>query len=269
MQKFNARLGTNYTREEFTDLLFRKGCDEQVRNAWLDVSRETMSDLADFLGKTVKEVGLNTKVGLMSSAQVRHSMEARDWYAVHKGLAQGGEMINRLHLPCYMEISAKEYYLFFNMYPYVCRAYLPKETIILPELENSAFSTFSKDARFLRFQVESAIPLCIDGMTYDIYDFCGNGINEGFGYGEALREIMPYLNGVIHLGIEYDKAEGVIIPADPNEVYNRKADAGNFMRHADHGNGLFRAPQLVPGQHLRPVCRICRRSLRQDPRHSV
>ena len=232
MQRYNEKLGTAYTREEFTDLLFRKGCDEQVRNAWLDVSRETMNDLAEFLGKTVKEVGLNTKVGLMSSAQVRHSMEARDWYAVHKGLAQGGEMINRLHLPCYMEISAKEYYLFFNMYPYVCRAYLPKETIVLPELENSAFSTFSKDTRFLRFQVESAIPLCIDGMTYDIYDFCGNGINEGFGYGETLSGIMPYLNGVINLELEYDKAEGIIIPADPNEVYNRKAITGNFMSYS-------------------------------------
>ena len=77
MQRYNEKLGTNYTREEFTDLLFRKTCDERVRNAWLDVSRETMSDLAEFLGKTVKEVGLNTKVGLMSSAQIRHSMEAR------------------------------------------------------------------------------------------------------------------------------------------------------------------------------------------------
>ena len=232
MQRYNKKLGTNYTREEFTDLLFRKTCDENVRNAWLDVSRETMTDLAEFLGKTVKEVGLNTKVGLMSSAQIRHSMEARDWYAVHKGLAQGGEMINRLHLPCYMEICAKEYYIYFNMFPYVCRSYIPKETVVLPELENSAFSTFSKDARFLRFQVESAIPLCIDGMTYDIYDFCGNGINESFGYGEALSKIMPYLNGVINQGISYDKAEGIIIPADPNEVYNRKADVGNFMSYS-------------------------------------
>jgi hypothetical protein len=118
------------------------------------------------------------------------------------------------------------------MFPYVCRSYIPKETIVLPELENSAFSTFSKNARFLRFQVESAIPLCIDGMTYDIYDFCGNGINEGFGYGEALSKIMPYLNSVINLGIEYDKAKGIIIPADPNEVYNRKADVGNFMSYS-------------------------------------
>jgi hypothetical protein len=69
-------------------------------------------------------------------------------------------------------------------------------------------------------------------MTYDIYDFCGNGINESFGYGEALSKIMPYLNSVINLGIEYDKAKGIIIPADPNEVYNRKADVGNFMSYS-------------------------------------
>ena len=229
MQKYNEKLGAKYTREEFTDLLFRKTCDERVRNAWLDVSRETMTGLAEFLGKTAAEVGLGTKVGLMSSAQIRHSMEARDWYAVHKGLAQGGEMINRLHLPCYMETDAKSYYLYFNMFPYVCRAYLPKETKIYPEMENSAFSTFSKSAKFLQFQLESAIPLCIDGMTYDIYDFCGNGGIESFGYGEKIAEITPYLNGVLNLSLEYDRAEGIIIPADPNEVYNRKAENGNFM----------------------------------------
>ena len=232
MQRYNKKLGTNYTRKEFTDLLFRKTYNEEVRNAWLDVSRETMVDFAEFLGTTVKEVGLNTKVGLMSSMHTYHAMEARDWYAIHKNLAQGGKLINRLHLPCYTEINAKEYYLYFNMYPYVCRAYLPKETVIYPELENAAFNTFSKDARFLRFQVESAIPLCIDGMTYDIYDFCGNGVHESFGYGEALSEIMPYLNGVLNLNIPYESAEGIIIPADPNEVYNRKAEVGNLMSYS-------------------------------------
>ena len=231
MKRYNEKLGTSYSREQFTDLLFRKTCDERVRDAWLDVSRETMTDLAEFLGKTVKEVGLKTKVGLMSSTQNRHSMEARDWYAIHKALAQGGEMINRLHLPCYTETCAKDYYIYFNMFPYVCRAYLPKETIILPELENSVFSTFSKDARFLQFQVESAIPLCIDGMTYDIYDFCGNGIHENFGYGEVISGIMPYLNGVLNLDLRYESTEGIIIPADSNEVYNRKADDGNFMSY--------------------------------------
>ena len=232
MQRYNQKLGANYTREEFTDLLFRKGFDAKVRDAWLDVSRETMVDLANFIGKTIKEVGLNTKVGLMSSAQIRHSMEARDWYAVHKGLAQGGEIINRLHLPCYVEACAKDYYIYFNTTPFVCRAYLPKQTIVLPELENSVFSSYMKDARFLQFQLESAIPLCIDGMTYDIYDFCGNGINEGFGYGEAIAEVMPYLNGVLSLDLQYDSLQGIIIPADPNEVYNREAENGNFMSYA-------------------------------------
>ena len=232
MQRYNQKLGTAYTREEFTDLLFRKTCDERVRDAWLDVSRETMIDVAEFLGKTVKELGLRTRVGLMSSAQIRHALEARDWYAVHKGLAQGGDMINRLHLPCYMEASAKEYYQYFNMNAYVCRAYLPKETLIYPELENGAFSTYAKEARFLQFQLESTIPLCVSGMTYDIYDFCGNGVHESFGYGEAVRSLMPYLNGVIHLPVAYENAEGVIIPADPNEVYNKKAIVGNFMSYS-------------------------------------
>ena len=222
MQKFNEKLGKNYTREEFVDRLFRKTCDEQVKKAWLDVNRECMVDLANFLGKTVQGVGLQTKVGLMSSMHQKHSTEGRDWQGVHQGLAQGGEMINRLHLPCYGEMSGKEYYYWFNCYPFIAREMLPKECKIYPELENGSFSTFSKEARFLQFQLESAIPLCIDGMTYDIFDFVGNGAIEGFGYGQKMKEITPYLNGVLCLAPEFSTLQGVVLPVDEKNVYHRK-----------------------------------------------
>ena len=222
MQKFNEKLGANYTREEFVEKLFKKTCDEDVKRAWLDVNRECMVDLANFIGKTVKGLGLGTKVGLMSSMHQKHSIEGRDWQGVHEGLAQGGEMINRLHLPCYGEMSGKEYFYHFNSTPFIARALLPKECKIYPELENGSFSTYSKEARFLQFQLESAIPLCIDGMTYDIFDFVGNGAIENFGYGEKMREIAPYLNGVLNLSLDFNTLDGVILPADEKNVYNRK-----------------------------------------------
>ncbi len=222
MQKFNEKLGKNYTREQFVDKLFKKTCDEDVKRAWLDVNRECMRELAEFLGKTVKDLGLGTKVGLMSSMHQKHSMEGRDWQGVHNGLAQGGEMINRLHLPCYGEMSGKEYYVLFNYHTVIARALLPKECTIYPELENGSFSTFSKEARFLRFQLESSIPLCVKGMTYDIFDFAGNGAIDGFGYGQKIREITPYLNGVLALAPDFSTLDGVILPADEKNVYNRK-----------------------------------------------
>lgn len=228
MQRYNQLLGTNYTREQFTDRLFRKNPDKRVKKAWLNVNRECMVSLAEDIGRAVARLHLGTKVGLMSSRHEKHALEGRDWHRIHKGFAQVGPIIDRLHLPCYNEISAKEYYLAFNQLPFHCRALLPEQTIVYPELENGSFSTFTKDARFLRFQLESAIPLCIDGMTYDIYDFVGNGIVDNFRYGEVVKEITPYLDGVTNLNLRYNQLDGVILPIDEKTVYKRDVEVKSF-----------------------------------------
>ena len=228
MKEYNKRLGTNYTRQEFTDRLFRKTPEKRVKKAWLEVSRECMVNLANDIGNAVKKMGLGTKVALMSSAHFNHALEGRDWHGIHKGLAAGGPMINRLHLPCYDETSAKRYYFDFAKVSFLCRALLPKQTIVLPELENGAFSTFAKEARFLQFQLESAIPLCIDGMTYDIYDFVGNGVVHHFGYGEVVKKMTPYLTAVKSLKLKYDQLEGVVLPIDEKTVYKRNKPVHSF-----------------------------------------
>lgn len=228
MEKYNQRLGTKYTREEFTDRLFRKNPDKRIKKAWLDVNRECMASLAADIGKTVAALGAGTKIGLMSSMHEMHALEGRDWHALQHGFACGGELIDRLHLPCYHEISGKEYYLQFNRLPFHCRALLPKNTLVYPELENGSFNTFTKEARFLQFQLESAIPLCIEGMTYDIYDFVGNGVVENFRYGEVVRKITPYLNGVLGLNLYYDELDGIILPLDEKTVYKRNAPIKTF-----------------------------------------
>lgn len=222
MRRYNEKLGTAYTREQFVDLLIHKG-NQRVRKAWLDINRNAMVDLAEFLGNVVKTTtNGKTKVGLMSSMHQQHATEGRDWHAIHKALAQGGEMIDRLHLPSYQEISSKQYYYNFNLVPYIGRAFLPNGCKVLPELENGSFNSFTKESRFLQFQLESAIPLCIDGMTYDIFDFVGNGTVESIGYGQAVKEIQPYMNAVCSLALKYDNLVGIICPVDEKTVYHRK-----------------------------------------------
>ena len=241
MKKYNERLGTKYTREEFTDKLFRKECNQKVKKAWLDVNRECMRGLAQEIGDMVRGLGLHTKIGLMSSAHDNHALEGRDWHGIHKAFEVDGVMINRLHLPCYDEISSKTYYLNFNRVPFHLRALLPAKTTIYPELENAAFSTFAKEARFLQFQLESAIPLCIKGMTYDIFDFVGNGAINEFGYGEVVQGITPYLNGVTNLHLQFNTLEGVQLPIYENTAYNRKCKAGfyNLYPEESHFNAYI------------------------------
>mgnify|MGYP006923310146 CR=1 FL=1 len=65
-------------------------------------------------------------------------------------------------------------------------------------------------------------------MTYDIYDFVGNGIVHHFKYGEAVKEITPYLNGVLNLHLQYDTLEGIILPIDEKTVYKQDKKIRSF-----------------------------------------
>jgi hypothetical protein len=181
-----------------------------------------MVGLAAVIGKTVEAEGLGTKVGLMSSPPASHCMEARDWTRLHDALRAGGERINRVHLPCYTERCGKEYYYDFNRVSMIVRGFLSDDVTVYPELENSAFSTFAKDGRFLGFQLESALPLVISGMTYDIYDFTANGPVEAFGYGGEIKRRRPYMQAVMDLKLKFSSLKGIVVPIDEKACYARE-----------------------------------------------
>ena len=157
MAEYSRHMGEEMSREQFTERLFSG--DEKVKKAWLDVNRECMVSLARKIGALVKRVSPSTRVGLMSSSPENHASEGRDWEGIHRGLAAGGEMINRIHLPYTNEVSAKSYFRRFNALSTVVRTLIPDECRVYPEIENAVFSTFAKDAEMLRFQVESAAVL--------------------------------------------------------------------------------------------------------------
>lgn len=251
MKAFNEKLGTDYTREEFVRKLLGPEPDDAVKKTMLEVNRECMVSLAEKIGKMVHGLGLGTKVGLMSSAHQAHSMEYRDWNGIHQGFAQGGPVINRLHLPMYDEsISLKKYYTNFNLMTFVCRGYLPEGCHVLPELENGFFHTYAKDSEALRFQVESALPVEIEGMTYDIFDFAGNGAVEVFGYGEAVGKITDYLTAVMESGYSYNHLSGITILLDEANSYNRKIQDDIYDMYPDE----FYLGMLLQAQGISARC---------------
>lgn len=222
MREYNGRLGTDYTREEFVEKVFAQGKASKERICWLDTQRESMNKTAGFFGEIVREASPNTKVGLMSSTAAKHCSEGRDWRAVHKGLSGTGIKIDRIHLPCYIECGGKEYYTQFNSTSMIVRAFLEDDVLVYPELENAAFSPFCKSPRFLRFQLESSIPLVISGMTYDIFDFTGNGPIEAFGYGQEIRNLYPYMRAVQKLELHFSRMRGMVLPVSEKACYYKE-----------------------------------------------
>ena len=241
IEKFNAKLGAKYTREEFCAKAFEKGEATKERKAWLDCSRETMLDYAALIYGIVKEANASTEIALMTSTPVEHCLEARDWAGLFKIFSGGGDKLNRIHLPGYFERSGKDYMYDFNAISMAIRAFSPVDTKILPELENGSINLFRKNARFLGFQLESAIPLCLSGMTYNIYDPVSNGTVEEFGYAGEIKRLTPYMQAVTDTGVRFSDMRGVVVPIDEKIAYKKKIQ-NNFY---DLRTNLFNTAAYV------------------------
>ena len=227
MAKYNEKLGASYTRKEFVKKVFAKGKCNPERKAFLDVNRETMVELADVLARAVKEESPKTDVALMSSMPFQHAIEGRDWKSLFDALSQGGKRINRIHL-AYGELSGKDYLYYFNRISMGIRALSGEEVIVLPETEHGSSSTYTKSARYLRYGLEASLPLVTSGMTYSIYDFVGNGVRDSFGFGKVIRDVKPYMQGVLDLKLNFSNLSGVVIPIDEKVCYKRSIEKDYF-----------------------------------------
>ncbi len=239
--RFNQLLGTSYSRAEFCEKAFQKGEPTKEREAWLTISRKTMLDYASLIYKIIKSANPATNIALMTSFPEEHCLEARDWTRLFEIFSGGKEKLNRIHLPGYFERSGKDYMYDFNAISMAIRAFSPKDTKILPELENGSINPFRKNARYLAFQLESAIPLCLSGMTYNVYDPVANGVVEEFGFAQAVQKLTPYMQAVMDTGANYVDLKGVVIPIDETIVYKKKIK-GNFY---DLRTNLFNTAAYV------------------------
>lgn len=246
MAEFNNMLGTSYTREEFCARAFAKGEPTKERIAWLDLSRDTMLDLAKFIYNTIKGANENTNIALMTSSATEHCFEARDWDGIFNAFSGDDDKINRIHLPGYVELNGKDYMYEINADSMAVRAFSPKDTKILPELENGPVALFRKNARYVGFQLESALPLCLSGMTYNIYDATGNGPLEEYGFAKQVHNLTPYLQAVMDTNIAFDDLQGVVVPIDEKIVYAKKIEK-NFY---DLRTNLFQAGAYASGLGL-------------------
>lgn len=244
MKRYSARAGRPLTRAEFVAGVLRPGKPHPYRKIWLEEARETMLSAARVIARAVRAVSAETKVGLMSSAPHVHAAEGRDWHALLRTLAAGQPPVDRIHLPGYQENSPARYLHGFNMVSMLTRAMLPPETEVYPELENFPFGLFSKSRRFTRFQLLSALPLNLAGITLDLYDLNGNGIVWEEEYQTMLRETKPYLNALTESGVFRGEQQGVRVLFCPDSAQTLYTKTGASMEELYPHESFFAA--LLP-----------------------
>ena len=221
--------GYKLTREEFVKGIYKEGEVHPYRKIWLDVSRETMVNLANLLGDAVHKVSPDTKVGLMSSSPPVHCAEGRDWEAIFKGFSGNNSPVSRPHLPSYNEVTPQNYILGFSAVSMMTKTYLPKNTEIYPELENFQDTRFAKSKAFTRFQIETSALIDSQGITLNIFDMMGNGVLLTEGYQHTLVDTKGFINKLTALGLNTLKLKGVKIPICQESSYTLKTQKGNGM----------------------------------------
>ncbi len=238
---FNSILGTSYTREEFVERAFAKGKITPERKVWLDTERKSIVDLAERITKAIKAASPKTEVALMSSSPENHCIEARDWNGLLGALAQGGDKLNRIHLPSYLEMMGKTYIHNFNRVSMAIRHFSGDDTKVWPEVENGTPNMMRKSPRYLRFHMEGSLPLVLDGMTYSINGFCGNGAVEELGFGKEIKRLDPYFNAVRDQNIRFSSLSGVTVPAFEDVCYKLEIKNG----FGDLTTSLFQAGAYI------------------------
>lgn len=229
MKLYSQRAGKKLSREEFLAGVLKPGEPHPYRKIWLDVARETMISAARSINKAVRQVTDKSKIGLMTSAPHIHAAEGRDWHLLLNTLAEGNAPVDRIHLPGYQENSPAVYMQGLNMVSMMTRAMIPQETEVYPELENYPYSLFSKSRRFTRFQLLSALPLNLAGITLDLYDLNGNGIIWEEDYQTMLHQTKPYLNGLTARGTFRGKQLGVQVLYSQDSAYTIHTKRGSSM----------------------------------------
>lgn len=229
MKLYSARAGKKLSREEFIAGVLQPGEPHPYRRIWLDTCNEVLCETASRIAQAVHAVAPETKMGLMSSVPHVHCAEGRDWHQLLYAMSGKNPPVDRVHLPGYTEGAAWNYLQNFNMVSMACRALLPCETLVYPELENYPYSRFAKSRKFTRFQLLAGLPLNMAGITIDLYDLNGNGIVWEEGYQKTLQDTKPYLNKLTALGVFHGAQKGVCVLLNAQASYFLHTSAGKNM----------------------------------------
>lgn len=223
-REFAKRIGKEVDMESFLAGILSQGDPHPYRKVWLDTARDTMCGFAALLGEAIHEISPHTRVGLMSSGPEVHCVEGRDWNGIFTGLSGDTMPLNRPHLPAYAEASPRQYALDYQKTTKLSAAMTKGQAQLWPELDNFPHTTFSKSHRFTRLEIESALAVGADGITMNLFDMMGNGINEEQKYEELLDKAKPYLNGVTKLHLKGSEERGVCVMYSSNSSYTIHAD---------------------------------------------
>ena len=210
----NEKLGEKYTRKQLETKIYT---DENVRKACLEVLRFTLEDTFSYL---INKLPAQRRFGIMTSGANGAIRDARRHEKQYSILSQNGEKPhNRLNLGAYRQVGLQEYAWTINGGAMWHRQICPDKAHFVSEIENFPHTLYTKSAHFMKYQLLTSAPVCLEGATLSIFEFNGNGIVNGDKYAKALKEAKPFLSKLNDLGLKPEQMQGVYVLYSENSAF--------------------------------------------------
>lgn len=205
LARMGEKVGQPVTREQILSAMLAPGPPHPWRQAWLDLSRESILEPLRRVADAVRAASPSVRLGLMSSMPDVHSIEGRRWEQWADVL--GRPLLLRPHLPPYTETPP------LSTPPVIARqtiACIDGPVEIYPELENSPrCGPYSKSAAYSIWECFESAIFGARGITINHFDMMGNGTGLDPAFGPALAAARPRLDALAALGLSDRNAEGV------------------------------------------------------------
>ena len=216
IKRFNAKMGTNYTREEIVSGILQEGEPTQMRRDYLSFMNESTTDMAKWIEQTIHSVDKNIRIAQMTSGPDAHSAEWRSWKDFYGALCGEHDAIVRPTFGPYRESSPRDFIHCYRSLAHsmcVMQENCQKHIEFCPEVENTRFTVWAKSARATSLQLALSAFMGCNNITLSLYDLDGCALDDEPSYKIMLKKEKPYLDALSALPLNDAQSLGVVIPS--------------------------------------------------------
>ncbi len=189
----SAKLGENLTGEQLKDyVLSDSEKSKKVRKIWQEINFDAQMSAAKKISGAIHSIDKNINVGLMNSGEPNHSVQGRDIKALIQQFAAKNKGVSRPLGGAY-EDSLHQKLIDMHQGMALSIAQLPKDTVIVSEVENWPHTRYTKSISQTKLQMKLHVLAGADKVSMNIFDFMGTPYAQEPEFCDMIKENKKYL----------------------------------------------------------------------------
>ena len=201
VEKTAAKLGRPVTAEQIMDALREPGLPDglAIRTAWMEANYEGQKEAAAAIEKEVHRSFPDVCLGLMSSDELRHSLQGRPIEdLLHTLAGPGRKMMYRPTGAIYGDALHKAVFEGHQRMS-LTMGEIEHPVHVVSELELFPHTRFTCSRRFSEIMMKTQILAGADDITLNLYDYLGNPVEREPIWEEMLRDNKGFLRRLARL----------------------------------------------------------------------